>query len=52
MKEQEIDKLTDEQEKELTLSKYINPLTDFGFKYLFGAKESMIDFLNYNRIAE
>ena len=45
-KEQEIEKLTDEQEKELALSKYINPLTDFGFKYLFGAKESMIDFLN------
>ena len=27
-------------------SKYINPLTDFGFKYIFGAKESMINFLN------
>ena len=27
-------------------SKYINPLTDFGFKYLFGTKELLIDFLN------
>ena len=27
-------------------SKYINPLTDFGFKYLFGVKELLIDFLN------
>lgn len=27
-------------------SRYINPLTDFGFKYLFGAKDLLIDFLN------
>ena len=27
-------------------SKYINPLTDFGFKHIFGAKASMLDFLN------
>ncbi len=31
------------------MSKYINPLTDFGFKYVFGREESkpfLIDFLN------
>ena len=27
-------------------SKYINPLTDFEFKYIFGTKELLIDFLN------
>jgi len=27
-------------------SKYINPLTDFGFKHIFGDKELLIDFLN------
>ena len=27
-------------------TRYINPLTDFGFKYLFGVKELLIDFLN------
>ena len=32
--------------KRQSASKYINPLTDFGFKYIFGAKESLIDFLN------
>ena len=32
--------------KQQSASKYINPLTDFGFKYIFGAKESLIDFLN------
>ena len=26
--------------------KYINPLTDFGFKHIFGDKELLIDFLN------
>jgi predicted transposase/invertase (TIGR01784 family) len=26
--------------------KYINPLTDFGFKHIFGTKEYLIDFLN------
>ena len=26
--------------------KYINPLTDFGFKYIFGTKEYLMDFLN------
>ena len=43
---QEIEKTTDEQEEKLVLSKYINPLTDFGFKHLFGAKDLLIDFLN------
>ena len=28
------------------VSKYINPLTDFGFKYIFGDKEFLIHFLN------
>ena len=28
------------------VGKYINPLTDFGFKYIFGTKEFLIDFLN------
>ncbi len=31
------------------MAKYINPLTDFGFKYVFGREESkpfLIDFLN------
>ena len=32
--------------KELETSKYINPLTDFGFKYLFNEKMSMLNFLN------
>ena len=41
-KEQEIGK----QEEKLPLSRYINPLTDFGFKHLFGAKDLLIDFLN------
>jgi predicted transposase/invertase (TIGR01784 family) len=27
-------------------SKYVNPLTDFGFKLLFGIKDAMINFLN------
>ena len=26
--------------------RYINPLTDFGFKHIFGTKEYLIDFLN------
>jgi hypothetical protein len=26
--------------------KYINPLTDFGFKHIFKEKASMLDFLN------
>lgn len=31
------------------MSKFINPMTDFGFKYIFGREESkpfLIDFLN------
>ena len=28
------------------MGRYINPLTDFGFKYIFGTKEFLIDFLN------
>ncbi len=31
------------------MSTYINPMTDFGFKYIFGREESkdfLIDFLN------
>ena len=28
------------------VGKYINPLTDFGFKFIFGTKEYLIDFLN------
>ena len=32
--------------KEGKPSRYINPLTDFGFKYIFGTKEMLIDFLN------
>ena len=32
--------------KEETLDIYIDPLTDFGFKRLFGNKELMINFLN------
>ena len=28
------------------IGRYINPLTDFGFKYIFGNKEFLIDFLN------
>ena len=31
------------------MSRYINPMTDFGFKYIFGREESkpfLIDFLN------
>ena len=29
-----------------SMGKYINPLTDFGFKHIFGTKEFLIDFLN------
>ena len=29
-----------------TVGKYINPLTDFGFKHIFGTKKFLIDFLN------
>ena len=39
-------KMATEKPKEGESSKYINPLTDFGFKYLFGAKDLLIDFLN------
>jgi hypothetical protein len=28
------------------VARYINPLTDFGFKHIFGTKEFLIDFLN------
>jgi len=28
------------------VGRYINPLTDFGFKHIFGTKEFLIDFLN------
>jgi len=28
------------------MGRYINPLTDFGFKFIFGKKEFLIDFLN------
>ena len=28
------------------VGRYINPLTDFGFKYIFGTKEFLMDFLN------
>ena len=31
---------------EIPVGKYINPLTDFGFKYIFGNKEFLMDFLN------
>ena len=29
-----------------SIGKYINPLTDFGFKHIFGTKEYLMDFLN------
>jgi len=29
-----------------TVGRYIDPLTDFGFKHIFGTKEYLIDFLN------
>jgi predicted transposase/invertase (TIGR01784 family) len=32
--------------KEKIRTKYVNPLTDFGFKLLFGIKEAMLNFLN------
>jgi predicted transposase/invertase (TIGR01784 family) len=32
--------------KRVKPEKYINPLTDFGFKYIFKDKETMINFLN------
>ena len=31
---------------EKPMGKYINPLTDFGFKFIFGNKEFLLDFLN------
>ena len=31
---------------EETMGRYINPLTDFGFKRIFGTKEFLMDFLN------
>ena len=34
------------RQKKVKPSKYINPLTDFGFKYIFGTKDLLIDFLN------
>jgi predicted transposase/invertase (TIGR01784 family) len=38
-----VKKITD---KEKIRTKYVNPLTDFGFKLLFGIKEAMMNFLN------
>ena len=32
--------------KKRNTAKYINPLTDFGFKYIFGDKASLLAFLN------
>jgi predicted transposase/invertase (TIGR01784 family) len=32
--------------KKSSTSKYINPMTDFGFKFIFGTEEYLLDFLN------
>jgi predicted transposase/invertase (TIGR01784 family) len=37
---------TKEAVDEAVRAKYINPLTDFGFKHIFGEEASMLDFLN------
>jgi len=38
--------VTVKKQKKVTIGKYIDPKTDFGFKHIFGTKEFLMSFLN------
>jgi predicted transposase/invertase (TIGR01784 family) len=45
-KETNVKKIANTTTIEEPMGKYINPLTDFGFKHIFGIKDLLINFLN------